>query len=295
MSNVPIFEGMKRKIIILTVIAILILIASAASIVLHRMVRQFQPESKVTRMTKAGIKFEDQLLPYRGNSIFVKSTGNPDSIPVLFIHGSPGYWSDWEHMFLDTMLRRHFHLISYDRPGYGRTTVPITSDLTDEAEVAFSIMQSYQKAESDDFIVVGHSYGGSIVEELMILHPEKIKKSVMVAALLNSAFHHPKWYNYLASFPLFKPLIPKPLRQSNAEMWSLDKELEENEKYLKDFAIPTVFIQGKQDMLVPYETAGFYRNYDSTDINFVLLEDLNHFTPWSHPHLIIQAIEERSY
>ncbi len=283
---------MKRKTLIYVFLGVFMLAAIGISIYMHRMVKGFHPDSKMARMLEAEIQFVDYYIPFEGDTLFVKSTGNPDSTPVLLIHGSPGYWSDWENILADEYLRNHFHLISYDRPGYGSTTVPVTANLEVEANAALQIMETLAHSDSTRFIVVGHSYGGPIVEELMLSHPEKIKKSVLVAALLNPAFHHPKWYNYLASFPLFKLLIPGPLRQSNKEMWSLDDELAANEKQLKDFDIETVFIQGEKDILVPFETAAFYQQYDTTHIKYILPKDLNHFTPWSHPHLIIEAIRD---
>lgn len=289
----PVFlKHMKRKTIIYILLSVFILAAIGISIYMHRMVQGFHPDSKLDRMLAADIQFIDYNVPFQDDTLFVRTTGSPDSTPVLLIHGSPGYWSDWENILSDTDLREHFHLISYDRPGYGSTTVPVTANLQVEAQAAFQIMKKLGKADSTQFIVVGHSYGGPVVEELMLNYPEKIKKSVLVAALLNPAFHHPKWYNYLAAFPLFKPLIPGPLRQSNKEMWSLDDELAQNEKQLKDFDIETIFIQGERDLLVPFETADFYKQYDTTDIRYILPKDLNHFTPWSHPHLIIDAIRD---
>ncbi len=281
---------MKRKIIIYILLGVFILAAIGISIYMHRMVQGFHPDSKIDRMLAAEIQFVDYYVPFEKDTLFVRTTGNPDSTPVLLIHGSPGYWSDWENILADRYLREHFQLISYDRPGYGSTTVPVTADLKVEANAALQIMEALGNPDTTPFIVVGHSYGGPVVEELMLNYPDKIEKSVLVAALLNPDFHHPKWYNYLAAFPLFKPLIPGPLRQSNKEMWSLDKELADNEKQLKDFDIATIFIQGEKDILVPFETAAFYKQYDTTNIKYILPRDLNHFTPWSHPHLIIDAI-----
>lgn len=285
-----ILEQMKRKTIIYIILGVFVLVAATVSVYMHRMVRGFHPDSKMDRILAAGIQFVDYYVPFHGDSLFVKTTGNPDSTPALLIHGSPGYWSDWENILADPYLRNHFHLIVYDRPGYGNTTVPVTADLKVEANAALQIIETFGNLDSTQFTVVGHSYGGPVVEELMLNYPEKIRKSVLVAALLNPAFHHPKWYNYLASFPLFDPLIPKPLRQSNKEMWSLANELAANEQQLKDFDIETIFIQGEKDILVPFETAAFYKQYDTTNIKYILPKDLNHFTPWSHPDLIINAI-----
>ena len=48
---------------------------------------------------------------------------------------------------------------------------------------------------------------------------------------------------------------------------------------------------GKKDELVPAENADFAKKMlINAPVDFVLVDDMNHFVPWSHPYLIHDAI-----
>jgi len=115
------------------------------------------------------------------NHIIVGDTSNPK---VLLIHGSPGSWGAWEHIILDSSMVNIYCMIAYDRPGYGNTTVPAQDQLREQALAAISILEDILK-ENEQIIIVGHSYGGAVVEQLMIDYPKIVKKAVLVSATLS--------------------------------------------------------------------------------------------------------------
>ena len=55
-----------------------------------------------------------------GHWLYYEQSGNPDGIPVLFIHGGPGAGlsDDYTRMF-DTSI---YHIIAYEQRGCGRST-----------------------------------------------------------------------------------------------------------------------------------------------------------------------------
>ena len=59
----------------------------------------------------------------------------------------------------------------------------------------------------------------------------------------------------------------------------------------KNITCPVIVIQGKKDVLVSPENADFARKMlVNAPVEFVLVDDMNHFVPWSNPELIHDAI-----
>ena len=59
----------------------------------------------------------------------------------------------------------------------------------------------------------------------------------------------------------------------------------------KEVKCPVIVIQGKKDVFVPAENADFAKKMlVNAPVEFMLVEDMNHFVPWSHPYLIHDAI-----
>ncbi|MEL7001710.1 MAG: alpha/beta hydrolase, partial [Bacteroidota bacterium] len=85
---------------------------------------------------------------------------------------------------------------------------------------------------------------------------------------------------------------PTSFRVTNDEIYYLEDELKDMLPLWKDIQIPATIIQGGKDSLVPAENADFARKMliNSPDVDIVLVEDMNHFVPWSNPELIREAI-----
>lgn len=56
-----------------------------------------------------------------GRKLRVVEAGQPDGIPILALHGTPGSSLLFQPWIKDAE-NRGIHLISYDRPGYGGST-----------------------------------------------------------------------------------------------------------------------------------------------------------------------------
>ncbi len=90
---------------------------------------------------------------------------------LLFIHGLPGSIEDWES--LGHMLSSRYRLTLYDRPGHGFSSAEdITYNLEHNARIAYGLID---KLKLRDVIVVGHSYGGSIVMAMAVQKTLRVK------------------------------------------------------------------------------------------------------------------------
>ena len=142
--------------------------------------------------------------------------GDTSKSKLLLIHGSPGDWSNWENVIVDSLVRQQYCIIAVDRAGFGKTTVPAQPDLKKQAEVIWTVMSQWQL--NDNTVIVGHSYGGAVVEQLLVDHPDHFKKGVMVAPTLSPEYQAPRWYNTVASLWLVNLALPIIMKNSNIEM-----------------------------------------------------------------------------
>jgi pimeloyl-ACP methyl ester carboxylesterase len=232
------------------------------------------------------INFADSL------KIKVTVVGDSTKPALLLIHGSPGDWSAWENIISNDSVRSMFYILAVDRAGYGGTTVPPLDNLREQAAVVWEVL-SQMKIDSN-ITLAGHSYGGAVVEQLIIEHPENFNLGVLVAPTLSPDYMQPKWYNKVAKWSVIKLIISKDLKASNIEMLGLPASLKLNESLIPLIDIPLVYIQGNKDILVDPETVNYFSKLKPGGVQYVIIEDMNHFTPWSHPYLINDAILGKS-
>lgn len=277
-----------RRVLFISGFAILLVIGIVS--VLFQLFRaEFDHQKIMSEFHAQNIFPISEMIPYGDDQIHTSYIGDLSKPKVLLIHGSPGYWFDFKNIFADKTLQEDYCIISYDRPGYGKTTVPVKKRLHDQAKVAATVLNHYGEP-GEKFIVLGHSYGGAVLEQTILDYPTKISHAIYVAPCLSPEFQKAKWYNLMVSGGLANGVLPNELLNSNKEMMALEEDLGNNEARLHEIHIPTSYIQGKEDILVPYQTQAYYLQFHK-NVNHILLDDLNHFVPWSAPELIVQAIK----
>ncbi len=245
------------------------------------------------RLNEKKIYPSGRLIDYHDSlKIYVTIVGDSSKPALLLIHGSPGDWSAWENIITNDSVRSSFYILAVDRPGFGYTTVPALANLQEQADVVWQLLR--QLNISSNITLAGHSYGGAVVEQLIIEHPESFRLAVMVAPTLSPEIMQPRWYNQVAKWPLVNKLISKAMRASNVEMLGLPESLSLNETAVGAIKTPIVYIQGNEDVLVAPETVNYFKGLKPAGVKYVIIEDMNHFTPWSDPHLINDAILGKS-
>src|SRR5258708_20288678 len=112
------------------------------------------------------------------------AAGNPSLPPLVFLHGIGGAARAW-HGQLD-FFKHRYRTIAWDMPGYaGSASLPTVSI----AALADALQDFLQQVRAMKPILVGHSIGGMIVQQLLVKHPRIA--SAIVLAQTSPAFGKP--------------------------------------------------------------------------------------------------------
>ncbi|MFI4974802.1 MAG: alpha/beta fold hydrolase [Caulobacterales bacterium] len=96
--------------------------------------------------------------------------------PLLFISGTGGDLRVKPNVF-DGPLPKSFDVLAYDQRGLGRTSKPDRPySMADYADDAAALIQA---VGWDRVNVVGVSFGGMVAQELVLRHPERVKRLVL--------------------------------------------------------------------------------------------------------------------
>lgn len=238
------------------------------------------------------LKPTEHQIEVLGKSINYAEIGN-DSLPtVIFVHGSPGSWSAFEGFMKDDSLLMKVKMVSVDRIGFGYSDFGNGEEsLQKQAAYLRPIVEKYKK-QSKKVILVGHSLGGPMLARMAIDYPELIDNLVFVAASIDPNLEPARWYRYILNSAAIRYMIPRSFRASNHEILYLKEELELMLPYWQNIHQPSIVIHGTKDVLVHPKNANFASKMlkNAQKVEIWQIEGMNHFVPWSHPHLIKKAI-----
>jgi 3-oxoadipate enol-lactonase len=113
-----------------------------------------------------------------------EAAGDPGMPPLVFLHGIGGAARAWRGQ-LD-FFKDRFRTIAWDMPGYGGSAPLPTVSI---AALAGALRDFLQQVGSTKPILVGHSIGGMIVQQLLAKHPRIA--SAIVLAQTSPAFGKP--------------------------------------------------------------------------------------------------------
>jgi 3-oxoadipate enol-lactonase len=116
-----------------------------------------------------------QPMKTRDRRFSYQAAGDPGSPPLVFLHGIGGAARAWEGQ-LDFFGDR-YRAIAWDMPGYGRST-PLPA--VGIAALADAFQDFLQQIGAIKPVLVGHSIGGMIVQQLLAKSPT-IARAIVLA------------------------------------------------------------------------------------------------------------------
>ena len=155
-----------------------------------------------------------------GHEIYWETWGNPDGLPVVFLHGGPGGGFGPRHRRLFDPER--FHVVFHDQRGCGRST-PTASDEVAALEAnttqhLIADIESLRRALGiEDWIVYGLSWGATLGLAYAESHPDDVT-GIMLGVFGFGNEKHVRWITegvapvFAPQWERFSSFVPEPLR-----------------------------------------------------------------------------------
>lgn len=219
----------------------------------------------------------------------VLRAGDPQGPLVVLVHGTPGAATGWADYLLAPPPG--VELLAIDRPGFGRSgpegAVPA---LADQAAAVLALLP----ADGRRVVLLGHSLGGPVVARVAAQAPARVSGIVLLAASVDPALESIHPMQHVGAFAPVRALLPRVLRNANAELMALKAELQALEPLLADIRAKVVIVHGTADDLVPVANVPFLqaRLGGARCVKTVLLDGGDHFLPWNAMAQVRAAIED---
>jgi non-heme chloroperoxidase len=103
-----------------------------------------------------------------GVRLHVLDAGNPDGMPLVFVHGWSQSYLSWIEQWTDPVLADEFRIIAVDLRGHGKSEAPADADAYRDggiwAEDLHNVIESLGLVAP---VLVGWSYGGFVVGDYL--------------------------------------------------------------------------------------------------------------------------------
>lgn len=235
-------------------------------------------------------------LPVAGNVLHYRSVGKAKQAVAVWIHGTPGSWSDIGRLLADPSFTQQVRLVSIDRPGWGASKQQADSfalgDFGANSDAIGKLLKHLKQQHPEvPLIIVGHSWGGSIVPTIAADHAELVDGAMILAGSLDPELAEPRWFNRLAALNAINFFIGDKLRGANKEVFALGPQLRQQMHHLAGLRQPLLVIQGEQDTLVHPANADFAeRHLNSARSRVVRLPNQGHLMQVEQTPLISRCI-----
>jgi len=172
---------------------------------------------------------------------------------IMFVHGYAGCAETWEYQI--NYFARRYRVVAPDLRGHGQSDAPFTEytmfELVDDINAIADALDLPER-----FVLVGHSFGGSICAEYASAHPERLEKLVLIATA--GEYPLPRGASLLSRVPTaaFRPWW-KYRPRWNAEVHVMKRMMLNNMRkwqgwsLLQNIGLPTLVITGERDRYFP--------------------------------------------
>jgi pimeloyl-ACP methyl ester carboxylesterase len=189
-----------------------------------------------------------------------------EGYPLVCIHGWPQSSHCWQPLV--PLLSEQFRMIRPDTRGMGDSERTLPLDAYLKKELAQDIISVLDEMDIQEFMLVGHDWGGVIAQEVALAYPERVKGlAILNIIVINNARGNAEvrealkekgyTYNWYQTFQQ-QPELADVMIKGNEEVWvshflKMAKQKtfpsEDLQEYVRTFKIP----------LTPTTSANYYR------------------------------------
>jgi pimeloyl-ACP methyl ester carboxylesterase len=238
------------------------------------------------------VKPEVRIIKDDTLSLSIASIGS-DTLPMLLlIHGAPGSLWGYMNIMDDKDLQKHFHIVSVDRVGYGKSRLKKRRIVTSIETQAKALLPIFALNHSREKVtVLGRSYGAPIAANLVALAPSKVKELIMVSPVIDPDKEKFYWFSKWGRNSLVQLFLPGEFNTATAEKYSHSAELKKMLPVWQNIEVPTTVIQGGNDWIADPTNLDFARKHiKSKRAQYILLNNAGHMITFTHAEMIKEML-----
>jgi pimeloyl-ACP methyl ester carboxylesterase len=249
--------------------------------------------------------------------------------PVVLIHGNPGSYQDYTLAVIER-LSQSYHVVAFDRPGHGYSERHDSVQTTVQVQARI-IRDALQKLAIEKPVLVGHSWGGSLVLAAAVDHGNNFTGIVLLAPAAYPSMRI-EWWSLVPHVPLIgkfvvnkltpflgRAFVRKSLKlaydpqdvqneyaEQAAEMWmrpdhiracayderTLRASLKVLSQRYRDIEMPVVIVTGSADRLLDPNEHAYRLQKTIRNSKLIVLPDTGHQLPQTRPDAVISAIDQ---
>ncbi len=117
---------------------------------------------------------EPKMVKTNGIDMAVYEAGPKTGIPVVLCHGFPELAYSWRHQ-IPALAAAGYRVVAPDQRGYGLTSRPEKVEDYDMEHLTGDLVGLLDALAIDKAIFCGHDWGGIVVWQLPLFHPERVR------------------------------------------------------------------------------------------------------------------------
>jgi len=237
----------------------------------------------------ATLAMREQVRTAAGVSLSYLLAGEAGAARLILVHGAPGCATSWADYLVDPPADAE--VVALDRPGFGDSGPEAALPrLADQAAAVQALMPS----DARRVVLVGHSLGGAVAARVSADLPERVSALVLLAAALDPSLETIHPMQHLGAWAPVRAMLPRVLRNTNAELMMLRSELEALAQDLPRITARVLIVHGTRDDLVPVANVRYMQSrlMSARCVRTTLLEGRNHFLPWNSQAEVRRAMRQ---
>lgn len=228
------------------------------------------------------------------SKIHFVSLGDESKQPIIFIHGAPGSWDGYLNLLDDSTLQQNYHLISVDRPGYGKSQSKPkkkTYSLEEQARAIELVLKSNHSGKKA--IVVGRSYGVPVAVKLAALYPAEIQKIILLSPAIDPDKEKFWWFSGFGKIFLIRWFLPERMNTATDEKFAHIAELRKLEADYAKIQAEITVMQGGRDEIIDQSNFDYAKKMlVNKNAEFIFIPESGHLISRSRPDLVMKSIYE---
>lgn len=238
-------------------------------------------------------------------------SGPANGEPVVLLHGMNDSSRSWALML--PFMGKQYHIYALDLRGHGDTDKP-TFGYGPE-QMAEDVIAFMDALKIDKANLVGHSMGSYIAQYLVIDHPERINKVVLIGTFAqgssDASSDNPEvtewWWTTMSTLPtpidpnsefmvlwesVFKPVDEAFMSKLRFEAAALPPHVwtgvtkgiivDDHRYFFKYYQAPTLILWGSKDEMAPPSDQDAIKKY-LPKATWIEIADVGHSTQWEAP------------